>query len=96
MTDEARARAATLGPRAAELQRAAARLGPVPRFADALRGEYVKVVAEVKRSSPSKGAINAGLIAGAIGLALVVAGLALIGFAATRKGPKRCCGPYRK
>ena len=61
LTDEALARAATLAPGAAELQRAAARLGPVPRFADALRGEYVKVVAEVKRSSPSKGAINPGL-----------------------------------
>jgi indole-3-glycerol phosphate synthase len=30
-------------------------------FADALRGEFVGVVAEVKRSSPSKGPINPGL-----------------------------------
>jgi indole-3-glycerol phosphate synthase len=36
-------------------------LGDVPRFADALRGNDVKVVAEVKRSSPSRGAINRGL-----------------------------------
>ena len=33
----------------------------MPRFADALRGADVKIVAEVKRSSPSKGAINPGL-----------------------------------
>jgi indole-3-glycerol phosphate synthase len=33
----------------------------VSRFADALRGGNVKVVAEVKRSSPSKGAINTSL-----------------------------------
>jgi indole-3-glycerol phosphate synthase len=36
-------------------------VGVVPRFADALRGADVKIVAEVKRSSPSKGAINPGL-----------------------------------
>jgi indole-3-glycerol phosphate synthase len=61
LTDEARARAATLALRAAELEQAAARLGRVPGFAEALRGKDVKVVAEVKRSSPSKGAINRGL-----------------------------------
>jgi len=33
----------------------------VPRFADALRGKDVKVVAEVKRASPSKGVINRDL-----------------------------------
>jgi indole-3-glycerol phosphate synthase len=61
LTDEARVRAATLASQAVELKRAAAQLGPVPPFATPLRGRDVKVVAEVKRSSPSKGAIKPGL-----------------------------------
>jgi indole-3-glycerol phosphate synthase len=58
LTDEARARAATIVGRSAELERLVARLDAVPRFGEALRGRDVGVVAEVKRSSPSKGAIN--------------------------------------
>jgi indole-3-glycerol phosphate synthase len=61
LTDEARARAATLAPRAAELERQARRAEAVPSFRDALRGEQIGVIAEVKRSSPSKGDINPGL-----------------------------------
>jgi indole-3-glycerol phosphate synthase len=61
LTDEARARAATILGRSAELERVIARLEAVPRFSDALRGQDVGVVAEVKRSSPSKGVINRGL-----------------------------------
>jgi indole-3-glycerol phosphate synthase len=61
LTDEANARAATLRPRAAELERAGAQLGDTVSFAAALRGKDVKVVAEVKRSSPSRGTINKDL-----------------------------------
>jgi indole-3-glycerol phosphate synthase len=61
LTDEARARAATLAPRTDELRRLAVAAPPVPSFRDALQGTEVGVIAEVKRSSPSKGAINPGL-----------------------------------
>jgi indole-3-glycerol phosphate synthase len=61
LTDEAHARAATLAPRAAELARLARKAGTVPSFRRALQAERVGVIAEVKRSSPSKGAINPGL-----------------------------------
>jgi indole-3-glycerol phosphate synthase len=61
LTDEARARAATLAARAAELKAAAGRAPKVPSFVDALRTDHVGVIAEVKRQSPSKGPINPGL-----------------------------------
>jgi indole-3-glycerol phosphate synthase len=61
LTDEARARAATLAGRADELKRLALSAPAVVSFRAALRGDHVGVVAEVKRSSPSKGAINPGL-----------------------------------
>jgi indole-3-glycerol phosphate synthase len=61
LTDEAHARAATLAPRAAELERLAHSAGTVPSFRGALQAQRVGVIAEVKRSSPSKGAINPGL-----------------------------------
>ena len=58
LADEARARAATLAPRAAELTRAIEKMGRPPRFAAALKRSQVAVIAEIKRSSPSKGEIN--------------------------------------
>lgn len=61
LTDEAERRAATLKPRAAELRRLAEAITPATPFGTALRGPNVTVIAELKRSSPSKGAINPGL-----------------------------------
>jgi indole-3-glycerol phosphate synthase len=54
----ARATAAALRPRRRELERAAAAAPPPPRFAAALVGPTVGVIAELKRKSPSAGAIN--------------------------------------
>jgi indole-3-glycerol phosphate synthase len=61
LTDEAHTRAATLAARAVELERLARKAETVPSFRGALQAQLVGVVAEVKRASPSKGAINPGL-----------------------------------
>jgi indole-3-glycerol phosphate synthase len=61
LTDEAHVRAATLSDRAAELERLAKRAGSRPSFRNALEGDRIAVVAEVKRSSPSRGPINPDL-----------------------------------
>jgi indole-3-glycerol phosphate synthase len=58
LTDEAASRAATLQPRAEELRRVANTAEPPPGFASSLQRDEVGVIAEVKRSSPSKGVIN--------------------------------------
>lgn len=58
---EATTRVARLHRRMDELERAAAAAPVAPSLAAALRGGTVAVIAEVKRSSPSKGAINPGL-----------------------------------
>jgi indole-3-glycerol phosphate synthase len=61
LTREARQRANALVSKKAALRRAADRAGPRPSLAAALRGDRVSVIAEVKRSSPSKGVINPGI-----------------------------------
>ncbi len=44
-----------------ELEIIVAELAPAPDLAAALRGPMVRVIAEIKRRSPSKGALNEGL-----------------------------------
>ena len=78
LTDEAHARAATLAPRAVELERLARTAGAVPSFRDALPVQRVGVIAEVKRASPSKGEINPGLDLAAQVMAYEAGGAAAI------------------
>jgi indole-3-glycerol phosphate synthase len=62
----------------AELERVALMAPSTPSFADALRGATVAVIAEVKRRSPSKGEINAGISAAAQARAFARGGAAAI------------------
>jgi indole-3-glycerol phosphate synthase len=58
---ESEARAARLALRSADLERLARATPAAPSLAAALMGTHVAVIAEVKRRSPSKGAIAPGL-----------------------------------
>ena len=61
LTDEAALRAATLRSSVDELRQRAKSAAKPPSFSRALRRANVAVIAEVKRSSPSKGVINSGI-----------------------------------
>lgn len=65
LTEASRARARESALARRELEAIVAALAAAPPFAAALRGPHVAVIAELKRSSPSKGALNTRLDAGA-------------------------------
>ena len=75
---EARARATRLELRRSELERLCMAVAPGPSLLSALRGTSVAVVAEVKRRSPSKGAISEGLDAAAQATAYAAGGAAAV------------------
>jgi indole-3-glycerol phosphate synthase len=75
---EAERRASALEPRRAELERAAERTVAGPSLAAALRAPSVALLAEVKRRSPSKGAIAEGLDAVAQARAYAAGGAAAV------------------
>lgn len=78
LTRDARQRADAVASTLPELRAAALDARPAAPFAAALRGERVRVIAEVKRASPSKGPIAAGLDAAAQAAAYVSGGAAAI------------------
>ena len=78
IVSEARERVSALRARESELVQAAERTPATGGFRAALDGETVGVIAEVKRRSPSKGWINAGLSAEAQAGAYVRGGAAAI------------------
>jgi len=81
LTRAAHERASLVRSTLPELRSAARDLPPTPMatdFAAALRGAAIRVIAEVKRASPSKGAINVGIDAAAQAALYVAGGAAAI------------------
>ncbi len=78
LTRAAHERAAVVAPQLTELRAAARDAAPTHPFAAALRRATIAVIAEVKRASPSKGAIAPGLDAAAQGEAYVAGGAVAI------------------
>ncbi len=78
LTRQAHDRASAVTGTVAELRAKAADAPPVRRFDAALRGDHLRVIAEVKRASPSKGAIAPGLDAAEQARAYVTGGAAAI------------------
>lgn len=78
LTREAHERAAAAVARLPELQARARDAAPAAPFAPTLRGSRIRVIAEVKRASPSKGAIAPGLDAVEQARAYVAGGAAAI------------------
>jgi indole-3-glycerol phosphate synthase len=75
---EAEARARLLLGRRAELERAAAATPPAPSLRRALRADSIALLAEIKRRSPSRGAIRESLDAVAQATAYAMAGAAAV------------------
>ena len=78
LTEASRARAVALHGSLTSLRDAARDAPPPAPFALVLRGAYLRVIAEVKRASPSKGDIARGLDAGMQAASYIAGGAAAI------------------